>query len=57
MSVDIQPITWITVRKHGKIMNFVTESCLPEAYCHYKCPMGSGIASVNLELPKLHQIH
>ena len=33
-ATDIQ---LITVRN---IITFITESCLPEAYCHHKCPMG-----------------
>ncbi len=38
-ATDIQPII---VRK---IVSFITESCSPEAYCHHKCPMGTGARS------------
>ncbi len=38
VSYRLDKVMDITVRK---MITFIFESCFPEAYRHYKCPMGS----------------
>ncbi len=37
VSYRLDKVMDITVKK---MITFITESCFPEAYRHYKCPMG-----------------